>query len=262
MTDTPHPSPSTPLAPKAIGFDIGGSKIACGVVNAAGEIVETVHASRTPAGGTAETLHAVLDTVEDLRARHLDIAAIGVGAAGLVDFPDGHIRWAPNNDYHDMPLRNLLETASQLPTVVDNDANVAAWAEARLGNARDHMIFLTVGTGIGDGLVLGRRLYRGATGIGGEVGHVIVDPTGGISRGCGNVGCLEAVASGSALGRYGREAAAADPSGTLAILAGGPTMVTGETVFKAALAGDRIAQSIYASVETVSLSVQRVDGTG
>jgi ROK family len=161
MSGTSHPSTTTSPVPKAIGFDIGGTKIACGIVNAAGETIEGVHASRTPAGGTAETLHALLDTIHDLRARHSDITAIGVGAAGLVDWPDGHIRWAPNNDYHDMPLRTLLETASQLPTIVDNDANVAAWAEARLDNAPDHMIFLTVGTGVGGGLVLDGRLYRG-----------------------------------------------------------------------------------------------------
>jgi glucokinase len=232
-------------AGKAIGFDIGGTKIACGVVTGNGGSAGTMLVSRTPED-PAETLQAMRATVHELRDRHPDVAAIGVGAAGLVDWPEGRIRWAPNNSYHDMPLRALLGESCGLPTVVDNDANVAAWAEARLGNAPEYMMFLTVGTGVGGGLVLGGELYRGSTGIGGEVGHLIVDPHGGIRCGCGNIGCLEAVASGTAIGRYGREAANADPGGALATLAGGPSKVNGETVFAAARAGDPVSRSIYA----------------
>jgi glucokinase len=235
------------LARKAIGFDIGGTKISCGVVSTDGDPVETMLATPTPSDPAA-TLGILCASVQQLRARHPDVAAIGVGAAGLIDWPDGHIRWAPNNGYHDMPLRKLLEDACNLPTVVDNDANAAAWAEARLAGAPNYMMFLTVGTGIGGGLVLAGQLYRGSSCIGGEVGHLIVDPHGGIRCGCGNSGCLEAVASGTAIGRYGREAATADPGGTLAALAGEPGKVTGETVFAAALAGDSMSQSIYTRI--------------
>jgi glucokinase len=243
----PLDTPGSPPSRKAIGFDIGGTKIACGVVTGDGNPVETLPATRTPSG-SVETVQAMQVAVQELRARHSDVVAIGVGAAGLVEWPEGYIKWAPNNSYHDMPLRKLLEEACDLPTVVDNDANAAAWAEAKLGNSPDYMMFLTVGTGVGGGLVLGGQQYRGSSGIGGEVGHLIVDPHGSNRCGCGNIGCLEAVASGTALGRYGREAAEADPDGMLANLAGEPGKVDGETVFAAALAGDPVARSIYACV--------------
>jgi glucokinase len=168
-----------------------------------------------------------------------------VGTAGVVNWPDGFVRWAPNNAYRDMPLRQLLEKATGLPVVVDNDANVAAWAQTRLGRSADYMMFVTVGTGIGGGVVLDKRLFRGGTGIGAEIGHMIVDPYGGQTCGCGNVGCLEAVASGRALGRYGQVAAAGAPDGRLVALAGHAGAVTGETVFTAAMEGDETARGIY-----------------
>ncbi|WP_203922743.1 ROK family protein [Rugosimonospora africana] len=228
---------------KAIGFDIGGTKISCGVITDKGDPVETLLPMHTPTDPTG-TLDALRTAIQELRGRHPEVSAIGVGAAGLIEWPGGHIRWAPNNSYHDMPLRRLLEDSCELPTVVDNDANVAAWAEQVLSSAPNYMLFLTVGTGVGGGLVLGGELYRGKSGIGGEVGHLIVDPRGNIRCGCGNLGCLEAVASGTALGRYGREAATADPGGTLATLAGDPAKVNGETVFAAALAGDLASRAI------------------
>jgi glucokinase len=145
-----------------------------------------------------------------------------------------------------MPLRRLLEEASGLPTVVDNDANTATWAEARIGKSADYMMFLTIGTGVGGGFLLNGELYRGTTGIGAEVGHIVVDPQGRCRCSCGLNGCLEALASGTALGRYGREAAAADPTGHLATLAGQPPAVTGQIVQMAAEAGDPVARSLYA----------------
>ncbi|MEV6524478.1 ROK family protein [Longispora sp. NPDC051575] len=220
----------------AIGLDIGGTKIAGGIVTAAGTLVETLPPVPTPGDqeGTLEVLHR---TVAELRGRHPEVEAIGVGAAGLIEWPDGHIRWAPNNAYEKVPLRRILEEASGLPATVDNDANTAAWAEARLGRSADYMLFLTVGTGVGGGVVLDGQLFRGRTGIGTEVGHLIVDPHGGVRCPCGNIGCLEALASGSALRRYGTEAALSGP--------GGPP-VTGDAIFAAARAGDPTALALYA----------------
>jgi len=231
---------------QAIGLDVGGTKIAGGVVATDGGVVERIPVVPTPPKDEAATLAALRQVIDELRAQHPDVEAIGVGAAGLVDWPDGYIRWAPNNAYRALPLRQLLHDATGLPVVVDNDANTAAWAEARLGASASYMAFLTIGTGVGGGLILGGQLYRGVTGIGAEVGHIVVDPDGPYRCGCGNVGCLEAVASGTALGRYGREAAATDPDGLLAKLAGGAANVTGETVFMAAQAGDQTARSLFA----------------
>jgi glucokinase len=164
----------------------------------------------------------------------------------LVDWPAGSIRWAPNAAFLKLPLRTMIADATGLFTVVDNDANTAAWAEAReLGR---HMALLTVGTGIGAGLILDGQLYRGPTGIAAEVGHMVVQPHGKDRCGCGNIGCLEAVASGTALARYGRRAARVEPHGLIARLAGRPADVTGETVHQAALAGDPTARSLFQRV--------------
>ena len=215
------------------------------MITSDGKIVERIPAVPTPAEDEGATLSALHHVIDELLVRHPDVEAIGVGAAGLVEWPDGHIRWAPNNAYRALPLRQLLRDATGLDVIVDNDANTAAWAEARLGASARYMAFLTIGTGLGGGLILDGQIYRGLTGIGAEVGHMVVDPCGPYECGCGNVGCFETVASGTALGRYGREAAAADPAGLLTELAGGPANVTGETVFKAAQAGDQAACSLF-----------------
>jgi glucokinase len=229
----------------AIGLDIGGTKISCGVISATGIAVNSLRPISTPVSQDM-TLSTLRGAIDQLLAACPGVTAIGVGAAGLVDWPTGFVRWAPNNAYREMPLRRLLEDGYGLPTVVDNDANVAAFAEARLGQSARYLLFLTVGTGLGGGIVLDGQLFRGSTGIGAEVGHMIVDPFGGHKCGCGRVGCLEALASGTALGSYGREAAAAEPHGTLARLAGGHAAVSGETVFAAAMAGDATALALYA----------------
>src|SRR6266542_3294963 len=233
--------PPHPRVRRAIGIDIGGTKIAAGVITAEGRIEERALVP-TPMGDEPATVSAMRGVIEELRERHPSVEAIGVGAAGLVDWPSGRIRWAPHNAYRQLPLRRLLYEATGLPTVVDNDANAAAWAEARYGAGAgsDHMVLLTVGTGIGGGLVLDGRVYRGSSGLGAEVGHMTVDPDGDPCD-CGNLGCLEAMASGSALGRAGRRAAEADPGGLLAQLAGDPEKVTGELFFRAAQRGDATA---------------------
>jgi glucokinase len=232
--------------PRAIGIDIGGTKIAGGVVTEAGQILDRTRVPTPPDEGEA-TLAAVLAAADELRARNPGVDALGVGAAGLVEWPAGQARWAPNNSYRRLELRRLLGERTGLPTMVDNDGNAAAWAEARFGAGAGHddLVLVTVGTGIGGGLVLDGRLYHGEHGFAGELGHLIVAPDGDPCP-CGNRGCLEAMASGSALGRLGREAAAGDPGGPLATLAArarGP--VTGEVVFAAASEGDRLALGLF-----------------
>ncbi len=233
----------------AIGLDVGGTKIAGGVVTRGGKILESVSIPM-PLGETEPSLQVLaLEVIGRLERHYPLIRAIGVGAAGMVDWPSGRIRWAPNNSYRNLPLKEILSDETGCTTVVDNDANVAAWAEARVGAGQgvSHLAVITVGTGIGAGLVLEGKLFRGATGIGGEIGHIIVNPDG-PKCGCGSTGCLEALASGTALGRAGRKAAFADTGGMLARLAGAPERVTGETVFEAARLGDPTARSIFDDV--------------
>jgi glucokinase len=238
--------PVAAAEPHAIGLDIGGTKIAAGVVTIAGHVLSRTRVPTPPGDDEAGTVAAMVKVVDQLRARHPEVAAVGVGAAGLVEWPRGLIRWAPHNSYRRLDLRRLLHEQTGLPTTVDNDANAAAWAEARFGAGAgsDDLVLVAVGTGIGGGLVLAGSVYRGSSGLGAEVGHMVVDPDGAACA-CGSRGCLEAMASGSALGRDGRAAAEADPGGRLATLAGGAERVTGETVFRAAQQGDPTARSLF-----------------
>jgi glucokinase len=228
----------------AIGLDIGGTKIAGAVVDERGTVIGE-HVERTPAESDAEAVTAVLvSIIERLRTKH-EVVAIGVGAAGIVEWPAGKMLWAPNNAYRDWPVREQLEKLTTLPVIVDNDANVAALAEARLGEPYPNMVLLTVGTGIGGGLVMDGRIYRGASGLGAELGHIILNPDG-PRCGCGNHGCFEAYASGTALARMGRDATADDPDGLIARLGVEDGEVTGHTVVKAVQQGDEVAKELFA----------------
>lgn len=228
----------------AIGLDIGGTKIAGAVVDTAGTVLAEL-VEPTPEESDAEAVTAVLlDLIARLRPDH-DVTAIGVGAAGIVEWPAGRMLWAPNNAYRDWPVREQLEKATDLPVVVDNDANVAALAEARLGEPYPNMVLVTVGTGIGGGLVLDGQIYRGPTGLGAELGHIILNPDG-PRCGCGNHGCFEAYASGTALTRMARDAAEDDPDGLIARLGAEQGEVTGQTVTKAIEQGDETAKAVFA----------------
>jgi predicted NBD/HSP70 family sugar kinase len=155
----------------------GGTKIAIGVVTSDGRILRKA-AAPTPEDQDHLVQH-VLAAIEDLRHDYPDVVAVGVGAAGMIDWPTGHIRWGPNNSSSDLPLQQLLLTeGSGLPAVVENDANAAAWAEAVVGAGAglSNIIALTIGTGIGAGIILNGELQRGETGIAGEAGHAIISP--------------------------------------------------------------------------------------
>jgi glucokinase len=225
---------------------VGGTKISGGVVTRDGQIIARAQAA-TPREDGASVVAAISQLIDTLREAHPLVEAIGVGAAGMVDWPSGHIRWAPNNSYRRLPLRAVLAETTGLPTVVDNDANVAAWAETRVGAGAGHrhVVVVTVGTGVGAGVVIDNILLRGHTGIAAEVGHIQVDTNTSAHCGCGKTGCLEAMASGTALGRAAQAAAAADPTGTLAKLAGGASNITGETVTNAATTGDPTARCLF-----------------
>jgi glucokinase len=228
----------------AIGLDIGGTKIAGAVVDEHGNVLAE-GVEPTPEKSDAESVAKVLLTmIERFRSRN-EVVTIGVGAAGMVEWPAGKMLWAPNNAYRDWPVREQLEKATNLPVTVDNDANVAALAEARLGEPYPNMVLVTVGTGIGGGLVMDGRIYRGPTGLGAELGHIILNPDG-PRCGCGNHGCFEAYASGTALTRMGRDAAADAPDGLIARLGAEAGEVTGHTVVKAVQQGDETAKALFA----------------
>ncbi|HSO54049.1 MAG TPA: ROK family protein, partial [Actinomycetes bacterium] len=160
--------------PHAVGLDIGGTKIAGGVVTESGRVLDRTRVP-TPPDDPAATLAALLALVDELWSRNPGVEAIGLGAAGLVERPAGVARWAPHNTYRRMELRRLLHERTGLPTSVDNDANAAAWAESRFGAgaAGGDLVLVTVGTGIGGGLVLDGGIYHGEHGFAGELGHLI-----------------------------------------------------------------------------------------
>jgi len=235
-------------APRAgVGIDVGGTKIAAMRVEPDGRIAAREQVD-TPADDMTATLDAMVETARAV----IDptVAAVGVGAAGLVSFSTGTLAFAPNLAWRDAPITRHVSTALGLPTVTDNDANVAAWGEHRAGAGRgvSDLLLVTVGTGIGGGIVAGGSLFRGAHGFAAEIGHIIVEP-GGPLCGCGNYGCWEQVASGHAITRAGRDAAHQYPNSVIAQLAGGdPDAVNGPVVTRAAQQGDQLAIGILSEV--------------
>jgi glucokinase len=230
----------------AIGLDVGGTKVAGLLVDEDGEVLAR-GSSGTPATDAQAIMATIVQVAGELRGSGQPVA-IGIGAAGMVDFAAGTMRWAPNLAWSELPIRDLVSEQIDLPCIVENDANAAAWGEYRFGAASGyrHVLMVTVGTGIGGGIVADGALYRGAHGFAGEIGHVIVEP-GGPECGCGNRGCWEQVASGHALDRLGRLAVETRPESLIARLAAGPE-VTGRDVAEAAKQGDSLATSIFAQV--------------
>ena len=234
----------------ACGIDVGGTKIAGGVVDESGTIVEELRVE-SPATDAAAIEQAIESLVTQLRSRHR-IETVGVGAAGYIDKARAVVMFAPNLAWRDLDLKADLEAKLDLPVVVENDANAAAWGEFQFGAGHDvdDLLLVTVGTGVGGGVVLDGSLYRGAFGVGAEIGHMRVVPDG-ILCGCGNYGCLEMYASGSALVREVRAAARAGSllAADLVDRAGGdPAAITGPLVTEAARAGDPFAIEHLATV--------------
>ncbi|HEX4687619.1 MAG TPA: ROK family glucokinase [Nocardioides sp.] len=233
----------------ACGIDVGGTKIAGGVVDENGTILEELRVE-SPATDASAIEDAIEKLVSELRTRH-PIEAVGVGAAGYIDKARAVVLFAPNLAWRDLDLKADLERTLSLPVVVENDANAAAWGEFQFGAGHDvdDLLLVTVGTGVGGGVVLDGALYRGAFGVGAEIGHMRVVPDG-ILCGCGNRGCFEMYASGSALVREVRATARASLlAASLVDRAGGdPDAITGPLVTEAARDGDMFAIEQLASV--------------
>ena len=227
----------------ACGVDVGGTKIAGAVVDEKGEVLQEARVV-SPATDAEAIEDAIAGLVARLRRDH-DVEVVGVGAAGYVDRTRSVVMFAPNLAWRDLDLRSELEARIDLPVVVENDANVAAWGEFTFGAAHDveDLLMVTVGTGVGGGLVLDGELYRGAFGVAAEIGHLRVVPDGRLC-GCGNHGCLEQYASGSALVRETRQAVTAGSLLARDLLEraqGDPKRITGPLITQAAREGDRFA---------------------
>lgn len=217
-----------------IGVDIGGTKVAVGVVDESGRVVARTR-RQTPDRSTHPHVveEVIRDAVEELRHDH-EVGAVGVGAAGFVDATGDLVRFAPHLSWREEPLRQRLGELVGLPVFVDNDANAALWAEHRFGAAKgaDNAALVTLGTGIGGSLLIAGRLYRGSNGMAGEFGHMQVMPDGRPCE-CGRRGCWEQYASGKALAAYAR-AAGLD--------------LAGPALTEAAEEGHPVARGAYAEV--------------
>jgi glucokinase len=234
-----------------IGVDLGGTKVIAGALDDRLQVHQRVQRP-APSGDQTQVLDAVLDAVAEVRAgvSH-EISAVGFGIPCLIDQERGMAVMAVNLPLADLDFRAVMSERLGLPAFVDNDANVAALAEHRAGAARgcDHVAMLTIGTGIGGGLILSGELYRGAHGSAAELGHMVIDEHGPPCQGnCPNRGCLETLASGTALTREALEVARAEPDSDLGRSLAAGREITGALVTELAHDGEGRAREVIALI--------------
>jgi glucokinase len=233
-----------------IGVDIGGTKVAAGLVDPHGTVLARAR-RLTPSRDPVAVKDTIVDVVAELR-RGRDVAAVGIGAAGFVDAARSRVLFAPHLAWRNEPLRAAVSEVVRLPVVVENDANAAAWAEWRFGAGRGEtrLVCVTLGTGIGGGIVIDGQVQRGRHGMAGEFGHMIVVPEGQRCE-CGNRGCLEQYASGNVLGREARELARAGSPVTVPMMervGGDVDALVGPVITGAARDGDPVAIELFEEV--------------
>jgi glucokinase len=232
---------------EAIGVDLGGTKMLVGVLDSDSQVKFESREAST--GQTEDQLVELLvREIEEAREARPGVAAVGLGIPATIDHDRGVAISAVNLPIDDLPIRELVGERTGLPIFVDNDANVAALAEHLYGAARgaDNAVMLTIGTGIGGGLILGGEVYRGASGAGAELGHVVIAMDGLPCQGnCPGHGCFETYASGTALGREARAAAEGEPDSALGRMAAEGRKIDGRAVTEAALAGDPTSVAVF-----------------
>jgi glucokinase len=238
-----------------LGVDLGGTNIVVGAMPVDGSTMLAVRAEPTRAsdgadGVTARIIRLLEAVIAEVQRTHgvprSAFGGVGIGAPGPLDRHTGIVLLTPNLGWTNYPLRDRIATALDLPASLDNDANCATLGEWWIGAARGarHAVGLTIGTGIGGGLILDGALYHGASGIAGELGHTSIDANGRRCN-CGNYGCLEAYASGTAIATRAREALDGGEPSMLADLAGGDlTRITAQVVYEGAERGDAVARHV------------------
>jgi len=233
-----------------VGVDLGGTKLAVGLVDdALGIRDRTVSPAATTS--TEACLADLYRRLDEALSTYGPVDAIGVGTASMVDFRAGRVVLSTNLPLRDVPLRDLLAARYGVPVAVDNDANVACLAEHRYGAGRgaSEMVMLTLGTGIGGGIITGGLLYRGASGAAGELGHMAIQLDGPRCQGaCPSCGCLEVYASGRAMDRAALETARARPDSALGRALAAGDDVAGPLLSRLALAGDPVAVEVLGGI--------------
>jgi glucokinase len=232
---------------EAIGVDLGGTKMLLGVLDGDSKTVWESR-ERSAGEGEEELVELLVREISQAQAKRPGIEAVGMGIPATIDHEKGLAVAAVNLPIENLPIRDLVVERTGLPTFVDNDANAAALAEHLFGAARgaENAVMLTIGTGIGGGLILGGEIYRGSTGAGAELGHVAIQLDGPACQGnCPGHGCVETLASGTALGREGRAAAESNPDSALGKLLAEGSEIDGKVVTVAAQEGDETAVGVF-----------------
>jgi glucokinase len=234
----------------AIAVDLGGTNLRIAAVSEAGEFWEKITTGTKVALGRDAVIGEMTATIRELAAKFShsgQLLGVGIGVPGIIDQRSGMLRQSPNlPGWHDYPVRQEIERQLGATVALENDANCAALGEAWLGAARqaEHMCMITLGTGVGGGIVLGGDVWRGLTGMAGEVGHVTVDPDGPKCN-CGNNGCVEQFASATAIVRMAREAIAGGRAPQLSAAASQNPTFDARVVDNFAREGDKPAQEIF-----------------
>lgn len=238
-----------------VGVDLGGTNIVAGALPEDGSEVVALRSEPTRANQGAEAVidrivrmidTVIAETIAQTGITRKDVVGIGVGAPGPLDRERGVVVTTPNLGWTNFPLRDVIAERTGLPVRIDNDANCATLGEWWLGAARGatNVVGMTIGTGIGGGIILNGRLYHGSSDVAGEIGHTTIDVTGRRCK-CGNYGCLEAYASGPSIAERAREALAGDDGSLLLRLVNGePEKITAATVYEAAQRGDDVALEV------------------
>lgn len=241
-----------PASEYTIGVDLGGTNLRVAAVSPAGEILERIGLDTEVREGRERVVADLCGAVEDIEQRlpGLRLAGIGIGVPGIINLADGTVRQSPNlPGWSDFPVRDDIERLLQTHVVLENDANAAALGEKWVGAGRDvdSLCMVTLGTGIGGGLILDGRIWHGQEGMAGELGHMTIDPNGALC-GCGNLGCIEAYASASAISRMAMAAIRVGRSPELAREAEQLGELTAEIVYIKAKQGDVVALEIFEMV--------------
>jgi glucokinase len=237
----------------SIGVDLGGTNLRIAAVDISGHLVEKVTLGTKVSLGRDHVLNDMCDAIQHLSEKYKNSAkmlGIGIGVPGIIDMETGLLRESPNlPGWAEYPVRAEIERRLTTMVILENDANVAAFGEKWLGAAKEHddMAMLTLGTGVGGGLVLGGKIWHGMNGMAGEFGHTTVEPEG-HPCGCGNRGCLEQYASATAVVRMAREAIAENGSTALARAAHEDAEFSAKSIFNLAIQGDEDAKRIFRRV--------------
>jgi glucokinase len=237
----------------SIGVDLGGTNLRIAAVDEQGRLVEKVTLGTKVSLGRVHVINDMCDAIEHLVEKYRSSASllgIGIGVPGIIDMQTGMVRESPNlPGWADAPVRTEIEQRLKTKVILENDANVAALGEKWLGAAKDveDMAMLTLGTGVGGGLVLGGKIWHGMNGMAGEFGHSTVEPEG-HPCGCGNRGCLEQYASATAVVRMARETIAENPNSALAKASHSDPEFSSKSIYNLAIQGDEDARRIFRRV--------------